>query len=596
MHKLINLLLLLAFAVHIVPAQVMESKRTDDQVKFRERTIELLRETSLEVSRMRSIENRISFSAELASLMWFHDEKVARSMYALTMNDFRELLIQLDGRMMTLDLPPDEETDFVPSFFGGPARSPVERKLRIAMAVRQQIAMSLAEHDGDLALKFFYETVGLITSAQFRKETEAADKSFEMQLIKEIADSNATTALKFGTASLKDGVDGNHVELLKKIYKKDADKGVDFGAAILDRIKSDRKSVKGAHVFDALLSFGESNLEASQKPGGKKTVYSRSDLRDLADQFAQTLLDTDDDMVFWGMEYVTRIEKYAPNRGVQLRAKLKKLELETAGAVREMRVDRITALSNVASNANLATGAGTASNANLAMAKAMEQKAAREKAEKQLMDDIKGFSKSQSKDDREAAVTRTRKSIAALSAKEKKIGAYTMLAVQLAKIGDKELADQVMREAERLINPAPKNYQDFMYSWMVGSGYAEVDPDRAFPLLTDTIIRANETIAAFVKVAEFIDINEEIIDDGEIQVGMFGGAMVRGLTKELGVANTTLMALAKADLSKAKALTNSFDRIETRVLAKMLILRAVLDDRKPPSPDETDAAAGPTVK
>ena len=134
-----------------------------------------------------------------------------------------------------------------------------------------------------------------------------------------------------------------------------------------------------------------------------------------------------------------------------------------------------------------------------------------------------------------------------------------------------------MRDAERLINPQPKNYQDFLFTWMVASGYAEANPDKAFPMLENVILRANDTISAFVKVAEFIDVNEEMIDDGEVQVGMFGGQMIRGVTKELGIANTTLISLAKADFAKTKALTNSFDRVEVRVLAKMLILRAVLD-------------------
>jgi hypothetical protein len=61
--------------------------------------------------------------------------------------------------------------------------------------------------------------------------------------------------------------------------------------------------------------------------------------------------------------------------------------------------------------------------------------------------------------------------------------------------------------------------------------------------------------------------------------------MIRGMTQELGIANTTLISLAKADFVKTKALTNSFDRVEVRVLAKMLILRAVLD--KNPKKDKS---------
>jgi hypothetical protein len=123
-------------------------------------------------------------------------------------------------------------------------------------------------------------------------------------------------------------------------------------------------------------------------------------------------------------------------------------------------------------------------------------------------------------------------------------------------------------------------------SWLLASGFAETDPDRAFPLLEETIGRANTTLEAFVKVGEFIDVAEEMIQDGEVQVGAFGGQMVRGLTSELGMADTTIIVLAKADFGKTKQLTNRFDRPEIRILAKMMVLRAVLNPKKAPKPEE----------
>lgn len=177
--------------------------------------------------------------------------------------------------------------------------------------------------------------------------------------------------------------------------------------------------------------------------------------------------------------------------------------------------------------------------------------------------------------------------------RDKKILGLSMLAAQVAKMGDKELANEIMRDAERLVNPAPKNYQDFMLMWMLASGYASVEPEKAFPLLEDTIGRANETLAAFVKVGEFIDVAEEMIQDGEVQVGVFGGQMVRGLTRELGMADATIQVLAKADFGKTKNLTNGFDRTEIRVLAKMMVLRAVLGPKAAPKqPEELVEPAG----
>jgi hypothetical protein len=116
---------------------------------------------------------------------------------------------------------------------------------------------------------------------------------------------------------------------------------------------------------------------------------------------------------------------------------------------------------------------------------------------------------------------------------------------------------------------------------MLASGYAETEPDKAFPILENTILRANLTIGAAVRMAEFIDVNDDYITDGEVQVGVFAGSMVRELTGGLGVASKTLRSLAKADFAKTGGLANTFDRPEIRVLARMLIIRAVLDKGKP---------------
>jgi predicted Mrr-cat superfamily restriction endonuclease len=63
------------------------------------------------------------------------------------------------------------------------------------------------------------------------------------------------------------------------------------------------------------------------------------------------------------------------------------------------------------------------------------------------------------------------------------------------------------------------------------------------------------------------------------------------MTRELNLADSTIRVLAIADFEKTKDLTNRFDRQEVRILAKMLVLRAVLGDDKTktaPAADESD--------
>jgi hypothetical protein len=294
-------------------------------------------------------------------------------------------------------------------------------------------------------------------------------------------------------------------------------------------------------------------------------------MNELAEVMAKNILDSDD--VDFGYQYLSTIEKYAPARAAQVRAKFRK-----AG-------------SNTNTNSAYLQSANTSSNYSNAMANTAVGPAdgpdpdpdPKREAEEKLMADVEKIGKGElPKEEREKVVAQARKILMQNRGKDQQIAGLSMLAAQVAKAGDKDLASQIMRDAELLVNPQPKNYQDFMYTWMLAAGYAESDPDKAFPILEGAIGRANDLIQAFVKVGEFIDVTEEMISDGEAQVGAFGGGMIRGLSKELGIAEATLGTLIKADFGKTKALTNRFDRPEVRVLARLLVLRSVLGKNAPP--------------
>ena len=161
---------------------------TDD---LRKEAVGFLRETNAEVGNLRSLENRISFSSEMAGLMWLYDEKEAGAMYQAVITDFKQLLTDYDSQMNTLDINPNKSEYREGLFQNNDSgdKSEFMRKYFKALGVRQQIAMSLAEHDPTLAYNFYYDTLSLITNPEFRKTVEQRDSSFEMQFIKLIAHS-----------------------------------------------------------------------------------------------------------------------------------------------------------------------------------------------------------------------------------------------------------------------------------------------------------------------------------------------------------------------------------------------------------------------
>lgn len=599
--KLVSLILTLAI-VQTAFAQAPTAPKPDEaEAEFKKQTLIFLRETAGEVNNLRSAENRISFASELAGLMWFEDEKEARGMFLNVSSDFKQLVMNYDSQLSQIELGSPEgdgDTGGGGLLFGGDDsdKGKLERKLRVAMMVRQQIASSIAEHDPQLAFDFYYDSVNAIANVARRKQYEGQDKYFEGKLLSEIAEKDAAKAAEMGRKSLAKGITYYHIELLKKIYAKDADKGAEFAEAIVSKLKDKSDGSADNFSVSTILELGIGNFEKVKKEGGKKPMFTEQGLRDLSEILAQTLLAMDPDAGGSAMAYVGMIEKYSPGRAAQIRNKFGRGSSgngEGTGMGRGMG-NTYTAIARDPNRYPVNGNSNSA--APRAETEADRARAEKRKAEEQLMTDVAGLSaKKLPKEERDKVVAQARKIVSEMKGKDEKVMALSMLAAQVAKAGDKGLASEIMKDAHALISPQPKNYKDFMLVWMLASGYAEADPEKAFPLLEDSILRLNDTITGVVRVAEFIDVAGEIVDDGEVQVGAFGGSMIREMTRGLGMVNPTLRSLAKADMTRTKGITNAFDRQEVRVLAKMLVLRAIMDNKKPAGEGEDVGFAGPGV-
>jgi hypothetical protein len=571
---MLSILIAAVFALNST-AQVAEKPEYDEATKkLRAVAANMLRETASELTRLRLAENRISFAAELASLMWLHDEKEARAMFQNAISDLRLMLLQLDQQLAVSDMTGADD-GIMGGIFGRYQSSPIERKFRIAMNVRRQIAMSIAEHDGDLAFSFFYDSLAQLSDSALKRETAVSDKYIEAQLLQRIAETDAEKALRYGKQSLKDGFENRHLEVLKRIYAKDVDKGVEYGVDILAKVKQTKIADLDRWLVSSLLDYGDGILEKSSK-NKKKPVYSRSDLREIADILARSFLESkEEDEAYAAAIFLEMIEKYSPARAAQIRSKFR--NDPALGGTR----NAANAVANAMRSA--ANAAATFANAANSAATVDPREALREQRQAEWESAWENVGKLSNKDlpreQRLAAVDEARRIIERTSSPQAKVTGLTMLAGAVAKTGDKELALQLMNEAERYSNPYPKTYVDYLLAWMLVGGMAEVEPERAFRHLESSIFRLNDTISAAVKIAEFIDLNDEIIEEGELHVGAFGGGMIKELTGELKGATGTLRTLAAADMPKTRALADAFDRPELRFLAKMMILRAVLDDR-----------------
>ncbi|CAN5592938.1 hypothetical protein BH10ACI1_BH10ACI1_17740 [soil metagenome] len=558
--------LLLIFFTQIGFSQTTTTKtEAEKSDELKKQAVEFLRETGQEVNNLRTLENRISFSGEIAGLMWFHDEKEARKMYQTTITDFRQLLFEINTQFNALSVAEQTDNTEDNSIYGGTSSTAVIlRKFEKAMGVRRQIALSIAEHDAQMGYEFFTSTAQIINNPRLINQFTSADFYFETRLIDLMAEQDVDKALEAARKLLATGKTIELLGLLNKIYEKDDKKGAAFGEELLAKIKSLGVKDGNFYSLSTILNLGWANLEKIKATPDKKPMFSQSSLREIADLLAQEILKLNEKDFADAERFAAIIENFLPARAAQIRLKFK----DSIKSNNNSTQDQTTVIAD----------RNTTQNKNV------------EDQQEKLIEDVKKLAdKKLSKEEREKIIAQARQIISKVKDREQKVVALSLLATQVANFGDKELALEIMTEARNLMSLQPKNYKDYLSFWMLAGGYAQIDTEKAFPILEDMVFRLNETITAFIKVGEFIDVNGDFIEDGEVQVGSFGGDLTRSLLQSLDAANATLSKLAQADFERTKLLTNKFDRLEVRILAKMLVLRAILGNKnKESDKEETD--------
>ena len=573
MYKKIFVALILLTFCHVVFAQASVTKAADEkEEKLKKVGVEFLRDTMTEVETLRTLENRISFSSEMANLMWYYDEREARGMFLGVISDFRQLIGGYDMQLNALGDP--DNTD---EFYGGMSffvpnlsdRGRLIADITKAMGVRQQIALAIAEHDPEFAFDFFDNTAQAVSNPKLRKQIAAGDSAVESRLLTLIADKDVSLAVERGKKSITRGFNSQFAEALKKIYAKDANKGGELADAIASKFMSESFDSLDTSALRLALATGSDNLNDLQKVGIKRPLFRQQDLRDIADLYGQKLLQNKDSAIdtYSMSTNVSLLEKFAPARAIQVRAKYK-IKAETS--VVKAAVPIISS-GRSPDTESIKTVAGNDPDD--------EENRELEKLQTTVKRDVP-------KEERQKAIAQARKVIGGMKNREQKIFALNALAIQADSSGDKDLALEIMAEIQNMVNPSPKTYLDYMHSWILASGYAQIAPEKAFPVLEESVLRLNDTLGAFIKVAEFIDVNGEFVEDGEVQLGILGGEVTRQMIQSISGADVTLGNLARADFGKTKELTNKIDRTEIRIFAKILILRSVLGPKHDSRPTQ----------
>ena len=135
----------------------------------------------------------------------------------------------------------------------------------------------------------------------------------------------------------------------------------------------------------------------------------------------------------------------------------------------------------------------------------------------------------------------------------------------------RKTAGDLMDEARKLIKEIPETAAEYEAVLPVISGYAQIEPAKAFDLSAAIIGKSNEVIEAYIVYANYADGNYPYVREKEI---IFAAQDTYSTYKSKYAA--IIRTLARNDFERLENLTNDFQRQDVRIMTKLILAESVL--------------------
>lgn len=172
------------------------------EATLREKAFQLLESLADQINTLQSAENRARMGSNIAESLWDHDQKRARTLFALVEDDIKAGLQNREG-----DDPGEVQT------------------FMVFLRLREITVERIAKHDAELALAFLKATK-LSSDKPLPYGIAESERALELRLAKGIANDNPDQALKLGRESLALGLSDDLLSLLRQLNRKHRDQGV----------------------------------------------------------------------------------------------------------------------------------------------------------------------------------------------------------------------------------------------------------------------------------------------------------------------------------------------------------------------------------
>jgi len=585
----LSLLLPLSFSAFAqVSDKEKQEKESERKQQVARKTYVLVDELAGAAPGLKLPENRSFILAAAAELLWEHDEPRARNLFWDALNTLN--LMNSISQVAKGDRSSKEKE---------------QRNLSQYFAVfnlRQQLLQRVAHRNPQLALDM------LRSSRQAAPEPPAEwlrdgfslpdDRMLEQQIATEAAARDPQKALQLARESLAKGFSYQLIPLLFKLNQKSAEMGTKFAGEVISKLggKNLATDLQGSSIAVSLLTFSRAPTgPTTGKPSGgnQRLVLEEEQRRELVELITNAALTESGNanLLYALSEILPEIRDFAPERLAPVQ---KKLADFNRTLTREQRLsDEYNSVTRNGTPEEMLRLAASAPDNDRDW---MQQQALVMAAMKGRADSLREFINTEITDEARrkslldaldteqinAAIYKgeneeLQKLLPKIRHKEERARVLSELAITLEKKGEHGEALTLLSEAQSLIKTGFESDSQTNALLAVVGAYALVEPAKAFAIIERTVDRANDEMAKLLLLDKFISTG--IIKKGEIS--MQGSAMFP-IDFAVFKYGKSVAALANADFERTRAAADRFERIELRLMARLLLAQALLrhDDQE----------------
>ena len=591
-----RLLLFLATIALVAPtslAQVSEKEKAQKELEQRQalerKTYGLVGEIASGGLALKLPENRLFVFASAADLLWKHDEARARNLFWDALNALNLMNAAASG---ATGLKGDKDNKNAKL-----SAKQKEQRLQnyfLVFGLRNELLRRVARRNPQLALDM------LLTSRQLPVEpihpnlTLPDDRELEQQIAAEAAAQDPARALQIARESLAKGLSFQLLHILYRLNDKDSELGTKFAGDIVEKLHGSNLNTNpyGARLAVDLLEFSRIPTEApvlTASPRFRPLKLDAEQRRGLTEIIVNAALAgaADTNLLFSIEQVKPEIEQFVPERMALLQKKLaafnqtlnkeQKFSQEYNSMFRDGTPEdliKLASRSDVEEREwiqHQAIGLAVMKGRADALREFVSSEIDDQSRRRNLLDalDSEQLEYALNKGNAEEL----KKLLPQIRRKEERGRAMTQLAIFLEKQGQHDEALKMLDEAQTMIKGDLDSEKQTNALLSLMAAYALVEPDRAFGIIERTIDRANNDLKKILLLDKIISTG--LVKKDEIKLPMQGMISIDFAVFRFGKG---VSALAKVDFDRTKAAADRFERHELRLMARLLLAQALLQE------------------